>query len=237
MTTPNADQPVYVIFDGPPGPDAGQFIEVETADGKSVKAAEWTQDGEYWKLGPLYSTPPDSLAKLLAVMECDDVDEAIAEWKMQTQCSLEAAEAIKTGAAWDKNHWPSPMDRAFFVALKDRAEKAEQREALSVAQALEEAAKVCDEYAERTRRFTAGELLTNNFPSVIMQMTSKGTAAKTLATEIRALHADIAAKMKAEREDAAEYLAALIDIRYNTMGGYAFDVASRAIDAARSEGK
>lgn len=46
---------LYVVFDGPPGPEAGRFIEVENAYGESVNAepAEWRQreDG-HWVLGP-----------------------------------------------------------------------------------------------------------------------------------------------------------------------------------------
>lgn len=40
-----------IIFDGPPGPEAGRFIEVETEDGRSVCAGEWSQrpDG-HWSL-------------------------------------------------------------------------------------------------------------------------------------------------------------------------------------------
>ncbi len=51
---------LYVIFDGPPGPDAGRFVEVETANGKSVSlpTCEWEDynDG-YCRLGPLYTHP------------------------------------------------------------------------------------------------------------------------------------------------------------------------------------
>lgn len=46
---------VYIIFDGPPGPEAPRFVEVETPGGQSVKV-EWTEDKVehkgYWRLGP-----------------------------------------------------------------------------------------------------------------------------------------------------------------------------------------
>lgn len=48
---------VFVVFDGPPGPECGRFVEVETPDGKSVSTqVEWKQreDG-YWVLGPFYA--------------------------------------------------------------------------------------------------------------------------------------------------------------------------------------
>jgi hypothetical protein len=44
-------QPINIIFDGPPGPESGCFVEVETDDGKSLNAGEWKQrtDG-LWSL-------------------------------------------------------------------------------------------------------------------------------------------------------------------------------------------
>lgn len=40
-----------IIFDGPPGPEGGRFVEVETKDGRSVNAGMWRQrqDG-MWEL-------------------------------------------------------------------------------------------------------------------------------------------------------------------------------------------
>jgi len=44
-------QPINVIFDGPPGPESGRFIEVETDDGHGINVGEWVKrkDG-YWAL-------------------------------------------------------------------------------------------------------------------------------------------------------------------------------------------
>lgn len=44
-------QVVDVVFDGPPGPESGRFIEVETLDGKGIRIGEWVhrEDG-YWAL-------------------------------------------------------------------------------------------------------------------------------------------------------------------------------------------
>jgi hypothetical protein len=49
MTTP--DRYVDIVFDGPPGPEAPRFIEVEDSKGQSVSVGEWFQreDG-YWVL-------------------------------------------------------------------------------------------------------------------------------------------------------------------------------------------
>lgn len=41
---------IAIVFDGPPGPEAGRFVEVER-DGKSIEFGKWEQiaDG-YWQL-------------------------------------------------------------------------------------------------------------------------------------------------------------------------------------------
>lgn len=41
---------IHVVFDGPPGPDAGRFVEVEDANGKSISVGRWEQRGNYWRL-------------------------------------------------------------------------------------------------------------------------------------------------------------------------------------------
>jgi hypothetical protein len=46
---------LYMVFDGPPGPDGPRFVELEDAYGVShnSKPAEWTDRGDgYWTLGP-----------------------------------------------------------------------------------------------------------------------------------------------------------------------------------------
>lgn len=60
-------KPVFIVFDGPPSNDSGRFVEVETADGKSVSAGEWKQDGEYWNLGPFYTADQLRQAKVEAI--------------------------------------------------------------------------------------------------------------------------------------------------------------------------
>lgn len=42
---------LHVVFDGPPGPEAGRFVECETPDGRSVNAGEWHERGDgLWEL-------------------------------------------------------------------------------------------------------------------------------------------------------------------------------------------
>lgn len=42
---------IDIIFDGPPGPDGGRFVDVENADGQSIGFGEWIErpDG-FWAL-------------------------------------------------------------------------------------------------------------------------------------------------------------------------------------------
>lgn len=42
---------IDIVFDGPPGHDAGRFVEVEQPDGKSISLGEWLKrDDGYWVL-------------------------------------------------------------------------------------------------------------------------------------------------------------------------------------------
>ncbi len=41
---------VDIVFDGPPGPVCGRFVEVEDQSGKSIRVGEWIHKGDYWVL-------------------------------------------------------------------------------------------------------------------------------------------------------------------------------------------
>ena len=42
---------IDIVFDGPPGPTAGRFVEVEDASGKSINFGDWVERGDgYWAL-------------------------------------------------------------------------------------------------------------------------------------------------------------------------------------------
>jgi hypothetical protein len=61
QTPDNETMFVDVVFDGPPGPVCGRFVEVENEHGRSVNIGEWVQrpDG-YWAL----RISSDDLAKM-----------------------------------------------------------------------------------------------------------------------------------------------------------------------------
>ena len=42
---------IHILFDGPPGPVAGRFVEVEDDTGKSISVGQWRErpDG-FWEL-------------------------------------------------------------------------------------------------------------------------------------------------------------------------------------------
>lgn len=37
------NEPINIIFDGPPGPEAGRFVEVENDAGASISVGEWVE--------------------------------------------------------------------------------------------------------------------------------------------------------------------------------------------------
>ena len=42
---------IDIVFDGPPGPESGRFVEVQAQDGRSVRAGEWIKRADgYWVL-------------------------------------------------------------------------------------------------------------------------------------------------------------------------------------------
>ena len=42
---------IDIVFDGPPGPEAGRFVEVENESGASIGFGEWVErDDGFWAL-------------------------------------------------------------------------------------------------------------------------------------------------------------------------------------------
>lgn len=42
---------LQIVFDGPPGPESGRFLEVEDGTGRSVSAGKWVQRADgHWAL-------------------------------------------------------------------------------------------------------------------------------------------------------------------------------------------
>src|SRR5712671_1104000 len=59
---------IDIVFDGPPGPESGRFVEVENAAAESIKCGEWRPRAR-WLLGDSHSkqghsnAPPKSQAQ------------------------------------------------------------------------------------------------------------------------------------------------------------------------------
>jgi hypothetical protein len=53
----DGQEALFVVFDGPPGPEAGRFVDVETADGANPAGGsglDWQHRADgYWTLGPI----------------------------------------------------------------------------------------------------------------------------------------------------------------------------------------
>lgn len=82
-------QHIDIVFDGPPGPEAGRFVEVEDHAGRSICFGNWLQreDG-YWVL----RLPQDDKAKALnAALSYVERHDRIGLEALDTAASIRAA--------------------------------------------------------------------------------------------------------------------------------------------------
>lgn len=50
-TAPSVQRSLHIVFDGPPSPDSGRFVEVEDASGRSVRIGAWRERADgLWEL-------------------------------------------------------------------------------------------------------------------------------------------------------------------------------------------
>jgi hypothetical protein len=77
----------YVVFDGPPAPESGRFIEVEDGHGHglgpSSTGANWRRDERegWWQLGPFLCLTDRERAALQLVARERSVDRSGAAWE------------------------------------------------------------------------------------------------------------------------------------------------------------
>jgi len=62
---------INVIFDGPPGPEGGRFVEIENDRGESIRVGEWEADPRPEHEG-LWRLRIPATALKLALLEIDD---------------------------------------------------------------------------------------------------------------------------------------------------------------------
>ncbi len=98
-------QTFYVIFDGPPGPESGRFVECETNEGVGVRVGEWDQKDGYWRLGPF--------------KEADETEQLLrAKVQHLVECGLTCSRANQT--EW-LEYWRDEMNAALdLIGEKDR---------------------------------------------------------------------------------------------------------------------
>jgi len=54
----------HIVFDGPPGPTAGRFVEVENDQGQSINVGKWRErPNGYWELIIPEIPAPRAMAK------------------------------------------------------------------------------------------------------------------------------------------------------------------------------
>ena len=61
------DEKIRIVFDGPPGPVCGRFVEVENEHGEGMSLGEWKQEGEFWYLE--FDDTRPKLASARAIMQ------------------------------------------------------------------------------------------------------------------------------------------------------------------------
>ncbi len=73
-----APQGLRIVFDGPPGPEAGRFVEVEDTEGRSVNAGEWRERADgLWELS-LHAAPQPEQSGLVEALPYQTLFNAIA---------------------------------------------------------------------------------------------------------------------------------------------------------------
>lgn len=84
-------QIVRVIFDGPPGPESGRFVECEDENGASIRIGQWAEiDEGFWELRiPFRDARDIQIAALKAERdkyEHDAVHHRVKAWDLQDEC-------------------------------------------------------------------------------------------------------------------------------------------------------
>lgn len=65
------------------------------------------------------------IKRILAAMECDTIDEAVATWEAHVENSLWAGAQIRWHTGFANATWPSHRERALFIAMQARIDQLE----------------------------------------------------------------------------------------------------------------
>lgn len=90
---------IRIVFDGPPGPEGGRFVEVENEHGKSISVGTWESSQAF--TGPKYwhlvLDDPTEIAALRA--RVDDIEVLLAKAREVIQWMSGSADFGKAGIA------------------------------------------------------------------------------------------------------------------------------------------
>ena len=109
---------IHLVFDGPPGPECGRFVEAEDRYGRSINVGDWIQVGELWHLVIKPRWPTIATGKLPLFVEhqihrlCWDTDDdsgmraAILAYgaSRERAALLRAADVIESNGCEDYYH-------------------------------------------------------------------------------------------------------------------------------------
>ena len=93
---------IRFVFDGPPGPECGRFVEVENEKGESISIGEWVEEGKFW-----YLEFPDLRTASAELLEALEVTlEALECWKAECPDSWDVgdADAVATATRIIRKH-------------------------------------------------------------------------------------------------------------------------------------
>jgi hypothetical protein len=111
-------QELHILFDVPPGPEAGRFVETEDENGKGVGIGEWKEIDGYWHLVIPYATDAQALQK-----RCEELEEALTKKHLEL-CNIETDLTMQNSALHAK------VERQTAIAAHERAEVTILRERL-----------------------------------------------------------------------------------------------------------
>lgn len=85
---------LHIIFDGPPGPEAGRFVECENPAGESVNAGEWSERADgLWELIIPTQSQAENAAKDAEIAR---LKSACDGWRVQFEMSRESLEVARS---------------------------------------------------------------------------------------------------------------------------------------------
>jgi len=97
---------INIIFDGPPGPSAGRFVEIERDDGTGISIGEWTErPNGFWALRICALSQEDNEQSSIEDCENDDALCAICGEMWRDHCFFVPEPKMPPGCACPTAEW------------------------------------------------------------------------------------------------------------------------------------